>query len=118
MSNSSIFAQSVDARNQLQHSGLVHPYTCGNDECRKSTNQAPLRAVEYGWICDHCGYTQPHKELVRPDCDNCGIPASYRACHCDAGGAYLCEECCKTLTRDREITQVRQIWPLGQNKIK
>ena len=50
--------QSVEARNQLQKSGKVHPYTCGNDECRKKTNQAPLRAIEGGWICDYCGYTQ------------------------------------------------------------
>ena len=54
-----LFDQSVEARNALQHSGKVHPYTCGNDECRHVTNQYPLRATTTGWVCDHCGYTQP-----------------------------------------------------------
>lgn len=54
-----MFGKSVEARNALQNCGRVHPYTCGNNDCRKATNQAPLRAVEDGWICDHCGYTQP-----------------------------------------------------------
>ena len=48
----------VEGRNKLQNSGRVHPYTCGNDDCRTKTNQAPLRATEDGWLCDHCGYTQ------------------------------------------------------------
>jgi hypothetical protein len=53
-----MFGPSVEARNALQNSGKVHPFTCGNDDCRSKTNQAPLRAVEGGWACDHCGYTQ------------------------------------------------------------
>ena len=53
-----MFGSSVEARNALQQSGRVHPYTCGNDECRHKTNQAPLLAVEGGWLCEHCGYTQ------------------------------------------------------------
>lgn len=53
-----MFGKSVEARNALQNCGRVHPYTCGNNDCRKTTNQAPLRAVEDGWVCDHCGYTQ------------------------------------------------------------
>ena len=53
-----MFGKSVEARNALQNCGKVHPYTCGNNDCRKNTNQAPLRAVEDGWVCDHCGYTQ------------------------------------------------------------
>lgn len=44
---------SLSARNIVQNCGLVHPYTCGNDDCR-----AVLRAVEDGWICDKCDYTQ------------------------------------------------------------
>ena len=54
-----MFGDSVAARNALQNSGKVHPLTCGNTKCRESTNQHPLRAVENGWVCDHCGYTQP-----------------------------------------------------------
>lgn len=53
-----MYGKSVEARNALQNSGRVHPYTCGNTECRSTTNQAPLRAVEEGWVCDYCGYTQ------------------------------------------------------------
>lgn len=53
-----MFGHSVEARNALQNCGRMHPYTCGNNDCRKETNQAPLRAVEAGWVCDHCGYTQ------------------------------------------------------------
>lgn len=54
-----MFGDSVEARNALQNCGKVHPYTCGNDGCRKARPEAVLRAVEGGWICDHCGYTQP-----------------------------------------------------------
>lgn len=53
-----MFGSSVEARNALQNSGKVHPYTCGDAECRSKTNQAPLLAVEDGWLCQHCGYTQ------------------------------------------------------------
>ena len=49
-----MFGDSVEARNALQQSGKVHPYTCRNNECREKTNQAPLRAIKSGWICDHC----------------------------------------------------------------
>ena len=48
-----MFGPSVEARNALQNCGLFHPYTCGNSDCRST-----LRATEYGWICDKCGYTQ------------------------------------------------------------
>lgn len=48
-----MFGSSVKARNALQRSGKVHPYTCGNGACR-----GVLCAVEGGWICDKCGYSQ------------------------------------------------------------
>ena len=48
-----MFGSSVKARNALQNSGRVHPYTCGGANCRKT-----LLAVEGGWTCT-CGYTQP-----------------------------------------------------------
>ena len=44
-----MFGSSVEARNALQNSGMVHPYTCDNPDCR-----ATLRAVEVGWVCDEC----------------------------------------------------------------
>jgi ribosomal protein L37AE/L43A len=56
-----MFGNSVEARNALQKSGKVHPYTCGNDKCR-----ATLRAVESGWICDKCGYEQALREPLQP----------------------------------------------------
>ena len=48
----------VEARNKLQNSGIVIPYTCGSSDCKEKNNCSPLRATEYGWICDHCGYLQ------------------------------------------------------------
>ena len=53
-----MFGKSVDARNALQNCGKVHPFTCRDNDCRQKTNQAPLRAIDGGWICDHCGYNQ------------------------------------------------------------
>jgi len=61
-----MFGKSAEARNALQNCGRVHPYTCGNNDCRKTTNQAPLRAVEDGWVCDHCGYTQSNTAIAVP----------------------------------------------------
>jgi hypothetical protein len=43
----------VDERNWIQQSGVVHPHTCGNPDCR-----ADLTATETGWRCDGCGYEQ------------------------------------------------------------
>lgn len=48
-----MLGNSVEARNALQQSGKVHPYTCRNNECR-----ATLRAIESGWICDECNEEQ------------------------------------------------------------
>ena len=63
-----MFGDSVEARNALQRSGSVHPFTCGNDECRARTNQAPLLAVPDGWLCEHCGYRQS-LEKASPQAD-------------------------------------------------
>ena len=43
-----MFGDSIEARNALQQSGRVHPYTCGNDSCRHKTDGKPLLAVEGG----------------------------------------------------------------------
>lgn len=53
-----MFGPSIEARNALQRSGKVHPYTCGNDTCRQAHPDAVLRAVDAGWVCDWCGYEQ------------------------------------------------------------
>jgi len=47
-----MLGSSVEARNALQNCGMVHPYTCDNPDCR-----ATLRAVEEGWVCDECSFT-------------------------------------------------------------
>lgn len=43
--------------NYYQDSGVFHPYTCGNDECRHKFRDN-LIATNAGWICPHCDYTQ------------------------------------------------------------
>jgi len=48
----------VVSRNIVQNSPHFHPYTCGNTECRHKSGGAPLLAVEEGWLCELCGYTQ------------------------------------------------------------
>jgi len=48
----------VESRNIVQRSGMFHPYTCGNDDCRSKSGGAALLAVEDGWLCEICGYTQ------------------------------------------------------------
>lgn len=53
-----MFGNSIEARNALQNCGKVHPYTCGDPDCREV-----LRAVEGGWICEKCGYAQKLKKL-------------------------------------------------------
>lgn len=62
-----MFGKSVEARNALQKSGRVHPYTCGNNRNDKAhvdyatenqLDNGTLLAVENGWLCPVCGYTQ------------------------------------------------------------
>ena len=61
------FGHSVVARNVLQNCGLAHPYTCGNDRtdaphrayaAKNGGDFGQLVAVETGWLCPVCGYTQ------------------------------------------------------------
>lgn len=63
-----MFGNSVEARNALQNSGQVHPYTCGNNRCDAAHTEyqkknggdfGQLVAVEGGWVCPVCGYNQP-----------------------------------------------------------
>lgn len=59
--------QSIEARNKRQNCGFLHPYTCGNnrtDTVHKAYAEqhggdfGQLVAVEGGWLCPVCGYTQ------------------------------------------------------------
>lgn len=43
--------------NGFQHESYMHPFTCGNDQCRR-THRDPLTAVADGWVCGHCDYIQ------------------------------------------------------------
>jgi rubrerythrin len=58
---------SIDARNERQNCRELHPYTCGNnrtDEAHTKYQEehdgdfGQLVAVEDGWLCPVCGYTQ------------------------------------------------------------
>lgn len=62
-----MFGTSVEARNARQRSGKVHPMTCGNNrtDAAHTAYQAEhggdfgqLLAVEGGWKCPACDYTQ------------------------------------------------------------
>lgn len=69
-----MFGDSVEARNALQHSGKVHPYTCGHDrhdaahaahaEKRGLHDVGILEATEDGWRCpvEGCSYTQARRK--------------------------------------------------------
>jgi hypothetical protein len=48
--------EQVLALNEYQHLGIVHPFTCGLEGCKKSEqeNDGVLIATEQGWICP-CG---------------------------------------------------------------
>lgn len=46
-------ADQVKALNRFQQSDRVHPFTCGNGNCR-----AVLVATAAGWVCPDCPYTQ------------------------------------------------------------
>lgn len=52
-----MFDDTIEAKNALQNSGRVHPYTCDNPDCR-----AILRATDKGWVCDECHTEQQDNE--------------------------------------------------------
>ncbi len=47
----------VASLNAYQQSGVMHPFTCGDTECRRVCSE-PLAARGDGWYCMRCGYTQ------------------------------------------------------------
>lgn len=48
----------VNSINEFQEAGVVHPFTCGDDECRAKNSSAVLVADEGGLKCPCCPYTQ------------------------------------------------------------
>lgn len=62
-----MFGSSVEARNALQNCGKFHPYTCGNNRMDAAHTAyqkehggdfGQLVAIEGGWKCPVCDYTQ------------------------------------------------------------
>jgi hypothetical protein len=75
-------SEQVESLNAYQVSGVMHPFTCGNDDCKrcefeievdsilaplvgqevgtifKATDTCVLIATENGWVCPSCDYTQ------------------------------------------------------------
>lgn len=51
----------TDRLNAQQHSGRVHPFTCGNRKDIEKTHadgEGVLVATRGGWVCPWCDYTQ------------------------------------------------------------
>lgn len=48
----------VQRLRQWQRRGDVHPFTCGNDLCRRKHPSNVLVATTSGWHCFHCNYAQ------------------------------------------------------------
>ena len=50
--------EQVEALNEYQQGGWMHPFTCGGT-CRERLGiEAELVATEAGWVCETCDYTQ------------------------------------------------------------
>ena len=45
--------EQTECLNNYQNAGVVHPFTCPNDECGDV-----LVAKKSGWLCPSCGRTQ------------------------------------------------------------
>lgn len=45
--------EQVERLNKWQQCGVVHPFTCGNPDCRSD-----LVATPDGWKCPNCNYIQ------------------------------------------------------------
>lgn len=64
--------KSIEGRNKLQKSNLVHPFTCGNDRMDSPHSEyqklhpdedfGQLIATEEGWICPVCDYKQIYRD--------------------------------------------------------
>ena len=50
--------EQVRRLNTIQARTDLHPFTCGDDDCRRESNGEPLIATVRGWICPYCDYTQ------------------------------------------------------------
>ena len=53
----------VEALNEYQKIGIMHPFTCGNENKRKKCklsdiHEGILIATTKGWVCPDCGYKQ------------------------------------------------------------
>ena len=68
--------EQVDALNDYQHNGWIHPFTCGGDRCDEDhvayadahgEDCGLLIATEAGWYCPACNYKQDwcHEFMTR-----------------------------------------------------
>lgn len=52
----------VEALNEFQKSGVMHPFTCGKNKSKKcklsDIHEGFLVATKNGWVCPDCGYRQ------------------------------------------------------------
>lgn len=57
--------------NDYQQSGVFHPFTCGNPDCREI-----LVATKDGWFCpvENCDYTQDWAHEAMCNFDSTKIP--------------------------------------------
>jgi hypothetical protein len=53
-------SEQAECLNRYQRSGEMHPFTCGGNRSDKDhlDHEGILVAVESGWICPFCDYTQ------------------------------------------------------------
>lgn len=60
-----ITTESLRNLNAWQHSGFTHPYTCGSGnrtDNRHLDGEGILVAIESGWICPFCDYSQDFRD--------------------------------------------------------
>ena len=52
--------EQVEALNHWQHSGKIHPFTCGGNRTDELhlDGQGVLVATREGWVCPYCDYKQ------------------------------------------------------------
>ena len=64
--------EQIAALNRQQHSGQVHPYTCGSGRRTDADHldgEGVLVATEDGWVCPYCDYRQgygPNPPVILP----------------------------------------------------
>jgi hypothetical protein len=50
--------EQVESLNAFQSAGTMHPFTCGDSDCRAATGGEAMLATPSGWACRRCTYRQ------------------------------------------------------------